>query len=157
MSISSCRSRSCWLRAKGEQHCPSRCLCVTAREGEENPGSPVHTVATLAPATTTLVPGRLAREQGRVQVSIELKWWEVRVGIPRRPFAFLRRPNLIWFLIELCKGPTVSVFSRFPQDTSQPPICSCGLPHFCFHQAICCCKFVSYSFRSTLMHIPIIQ
>jgi len=70
---------------------------VTAREGKADPGSPVDTVAILAPGIPTLVPGRLATEWVRVQISIERKQWELRVGILRKSFAFLRRHNLIDF------------------------------------------------------------
>lgn len=60
MSISSC-SGFCWWWPKGARHCPSHFLCVNAQERKADPGSPVHTVAILTPAITTLGPGRLAR------------------------------------------------------------------------------------------------
>lgn len=106
----------CWGRQSKSWHPRSHNIC---------PGS----------SNGPLVPGRLAGEQGRVYISIKLKQWKVRVGILRH-LQFLRRPILIWFLIQLWEVPTHFLLSPGFLKTPLNVWYSPDLPHFCFHYSL---------------------
>lgn len=94
---------------------------MTAWEGKANAGTPVHSTAVLAPAMAPLVPGGLAGEQGRAQSSIELEIMGGEGWHPEKIICIFEKTqsNLI-SNSALGSAYTFGVFSRFPQDTSQP-------------------------------------